>query len=188
MTVNFSFILAQPGDGLATSIDDKLQILRKFAASGNRVVSLINFDSLTNTPFKFRNSTQERLTDGLFFSIVEMNVESVRRNKNNQISQANVTFSLIENRNPLINVAFIPPIKLSRPKKRCKDKTFRKNNKEKCNKKKVDKVVVPKSSDVTVTTGEQLLDSAKGNFKDNFCFERLLADGKKEFNCTPIGD
>lgn len=188
MTVNFSFILAQPGDGLATSIDDKLQILRKFASSANRVISLINFDSLTNTPFSFRNSTQERLTDGLFFNIVEMSVESVRRNKNNQISQANVTLSLIENRNPLINVAFIPPIKLSRPKKKCKDAKFRKKFPNQCNKKKVDKVVVPKSSEVSLVTAEQTLDSAKADFKSTFCFEKLLPDGTREMNCKQIGE
>lgn len=186
MTVNFSFILAQPGDGLATSVDDKLQTLRKFATSGHRVVSLLNFDSLTNSPNKFRNSTQEKMTDGLFFNIVEMNVESVRRNKNNQISQANVTLSLIENRNPLINITFIPPLATSKYKGDCKRKKYRQKHPNKCKKTVVDPVFVPSSSEVSVTTAEELLDDAKANFKDAVCFTVIQTDGTKKFSCKPI--
>lgn len=121
MTIDFTFILAQPGDGLATSVDDKLQILRRFAASGHRVVSLINFDALTNQPHKFRNSFEESRTDGLFFNIVEMSVDVLRRNRNNQISQANISISLVENRNPRINVAYIDPLPAIQPPANCKN-------------------------------------------------------------------
>lgn len=126
MTIDFTFILAQPGDGLATSVDDKLQILRRFAASGHRVVSLANFDALTNQPHKFRNSFEEARTDGLFFNIVDMSVDVLRRNKSNQISQANISMSLVENRNPKINIAYIPPLKPAPPPTLCKNGKKRK--------------------------------------------------------------
>lgn len=122
MTLDFTFILAQPGDGLATSVDDKLQILRRFAASGHRVISLGNFDLLTRSPHKFRNAFEETRTDGLFFNIVEMSVEVLRRNKQNQVSQANITISLVENRNPKINVVSIPPLQPVVPGKKDKKK------------------------------------------------------------------
>jgi len=117
MTVDMTFIVAQPGDGLATSVDDQLQTLRRFAASGHRVISLINFDSLTNSAYQYRNLSPEQRTDGLFFNIVEFSIQSVRRNKLNQISQASVTMNLVENRNPRITVISIPPLpKFDEPK------------------------------------------------------------------------
>jgi hypothetical protein len=121
MTIDFTFILAQPGDGLATSVDDKLQILRRFAASGHRLVSLENFDALTNQPHQFRNSFPEARTDGLFFNIVDMSVDVLRRNRNNQISQANISISLVENRNPKINVQPIPALVAFVPPGLCKN-------------------------------------------------------------------
>lgn len=121
LTIDFQFVLAQPGDGLATSVDDKLQILRRFAANGHRVISLANFDALTNIPHKFRNSFEEARTDGLFFNIVEMGVEVMRRNKSNQVTQANVSLSLVENRNPKINIVSIKPIEPRFPEKKCKN-------------------------------------------------------------------
>ena len=157
LTVDFNFLLAQPGDGLATSIDDKLQILRRFASNGNRVISLVNFDSLTNTPHTFRNSTQERLTDGLFFNIVDLSIEAVRRNKNNEVTQANVSMSLVENRNPLINVAYIPPIVPTRQKKKCNDPDYRKANPGKCSPRPTDKKTFPLQSELAQKTALQNL-------------------------------
>lgn len=161
MTVDFSFILAQPGDGLATSIDESLVLLRRFAASGNRVVSLVNFDLLTNSPHTFRNQTPEVRTKGLFFNIVDMSLESVRRNKSNQISQANVTFSLVENRNPKINVVQIPPLPKVMPPKKCNKPKYRKANPDKCIKKKAtDKIKVPSSTEVSRADAKDTLDAA----------------------------
>jgi hypothetical protein len=172
MTVDFSFIVAQPGDGLATSVDSSLQNLRKFAASSNRVISLLNFDSLTNTPFVFRNSTQERLTDGLFFNIVSLEIQSVRRNKNNEITQANVNISLVENRNPLINVAFIPPLKYTKKPGKCSNKKYRRNNPGKCPKK-TEKVTSPSQSELSRATAANNAYAQKDGFTR--CF--FNADG-----------
>lgn len=137
LTVDFQFILAQPGDGLATSVDDKLQILRRFASSGNRVVSLANFDALTSVPHKFRNSFEEARTDGLFFNIVDLGVEVTRRNKSNQITQANVSLSLVENRNPKITIVTIKPLPALKPPERCKNGRI-KTKKKPCPKKVTD--------------------------------------------------
>lgn len=136
LTIDFNFIVAQPGDGLATSVDDKLQILRRFAASGHRVISLLNFDSLTNLPFAFRNASVEARTNGLFFNIVDMSISVVRRNKNNQISQAEVSLSLVENRNPRITIRQINALPLIKINPNCKDKKWAKRNPDKCPKKK----------------------------------------------------
>lgn len=144
MSIDFTFVMAQPGDGLATSMDEVLQILRKFAASGHRVISMVNFDSLTHSPYKYRNLSPESRADGLFFHISDMSIESTRRNKNNQISQANVTMSLIEVRNPKVTVASIPVLN---------DRTENINCKP--NQRRVDGRCVPKRGQSTPPTQPQ---------------------------------
>lgn len=115
MTIDFTALLVHPGDGIVKDVDKEIQTLRGFANSSHRVVELINFDSLTNVPFKFRNSFEEttagRRDKGIFFTITDFSISSVRRNRENKITQAQVRLSLIENRNPRINVTSIPPFK-----------------------------------------------------------------------------
>lgn len=161
MTVDFSFILAYPGDGLSQSVDKEIATLRKFAASSDRVIQLINFDSLTNSPFPYRNKSQERFSSGLFFSIVELNIESIRRNKNNQITQANVTLSLVENRNPRINPTFIPPLRPTVPNPKCDNPQFAKNNPNKCRKKPVATPRRPSATSANDASADAVLDSEK---------------------------
>lgn len=131
MTVNFTALIAHPGDGLVSSVDKELQVLRKFASSSDKVFELLNYDIFTNTPFNYRNMSVER-NNGLFFSISEMTINVVRRNRLNQITQANVDISLIENRNPKMNIAFITPLAPVKPVDNCKNPTFKKNNPTKC--------------------------------------------------------
>lgn len=161
LTVDMTFVLAFPGDGLSRSVDTEIATLRRFAANGNRVVQLINFDALTNTAFQYRNMSTERDTSGLFFSIVEMGVESVRRNKENQISQASVTLSLIENRNPRINPTFIPPLRPVAPAKTCKDPIYKKNNPTKCKNKPKPKSTVPSATSASNASADAILDTEK---------------------------
>jgi hypothetical protein len=137
MTVDFTALIAHPGDGLVASVDKELQVLRKFASSSNKVFELLNYDIFTNTPFKYRNMSAER-NNGLFFSITEMTINVTRRNRLNQITQANVNISLIENRNPRMNIAFITPLAPIKPPDNCKKAKYRKNNKDKCKPKKTD--------------------------------------------------
>ncbi len=68
----------------------------------------------------------------LFFSITEMSVDVVRRNKENKITSANVQISLVENRNPKINITLIPPLKFTRPDPKCANANYRKKNPKKC--------------------------------------------------------
>ena len=127
MTVNFTALIAHPGDGLVTSIDKELQILRKFASSSDKVFELVNYDIFTNTPFNYRNMSIER-SNGLFFSITEMTINVTRRNRLNQITQANVEISLIENRNPKMNIAFITPLTPVKESDNCKNAAYKKKN------------------------------------------------------------
>jgi hypothetical protein len=131
MTLDFTALIAHPGDGLIQGIDNELFALRRMASSSDKVFQLLNYDVFTNSPFTFRNMSTEKL-QGLFFSITEMSVEVTRRNKDNKITMANVKISLVENRNPNINLALIPPLGFTRPAKTCKDPTYRKNHKKLC--------------------------------------------------------
>ena len=87
------------------------------AQNSQRVIQVLNYDGLLRNPFPYRNMSPERSITGsnqdLFFTIVEFSLDSVRRNKNNQITQANCRLSMIENRNPFQNITAIP--KLDRP-------------------------------------------------------------------------
>lgn len=120
MTLDFTALITVPGDGLVQGIDEQIFALRQMASRSDRVFQLINYDVFTNTPFIFRNMSEERVS-GLFFSITEMSVDVTRRNVNNNITSANVKISLIENRNPKINIVSIPPLKFVR---NFKDKSF----------------------------------------------------------------
>jgi hypothetical protein len=145
MTVNMTFTLAKPGDGLVTSIENDLQALRRFAASSNRLVSLLNFDELLTQPQAYRNMSAEANAEGLFFSIVEFSFESTRRNTLNQITQANCQLSLIENRNPYQNISYIPILKKVRPPKNCKNKKWARRHPEICFPEKINKKGLPLS-------------------------------------------
>ena len=131
MTLDFTALIAYPGDGLMTSVDRELFALRRMGSSSNRVFQLLNYDIFTNSPFVYRNMSEEKLK-GLFFSITEMGIDVTRRNKDNQITMANVKISMVENRNPNINLALIPPLIFWNPVKNCKDPVYAKNHKKQC--------------------------------------------------------
>jgi hypothetical protein len=132
MTVDMTFTLAKPGDGLVASVDKDLAALRRFATSSQRLVSLINFDISTKKPMLYRNMSREANVDGLFFSIVDFSFDSTRRNKNNEVTQANCRLSLIENRNPFQDITYIPILKIPKPLKDCKDPEYKKKYPERC--------------------------------------------------------
>ena len=107
MTVDLTFLLTYPYDGLIQSVDEDINILRYMALNTQRVVRVFGMDKLTKAKSLFRNASTE-LEPELVFTIVDLKIDSVRRTTGMAISQANVTLSLIENRNPLINVVYIP--------------------------------------------------------------------------------
>jgi hypothetical protein len=133
MTLDFTALIAHPGDGLIRDVEKEIFNLRSFASSSNKVFQLINYDVFTQEPYVFRNMSEERVS-GLFFSITDMGVEVMRRNKDNLITQANVRISLVENRNPRINVVLIPPLTLKKPNPNCTKPKYAKKYPEKCKK------------------------------------------------------
>lgn len=135
MTIDFTALIAQPGDGLIQDVEKELYALRVMASSSNRVFQLLNYDIFTYTPFVFRNRSAERQSN-LLFSITEMSVDVVRRNKENKITSANVQISLVENRNPKINITAIPPLKFTTQKPNCSNAAYAKRNPTKCKPKK----------------------------------------------------
>jgi hypothetical protein len=84
---------------------------------------MLNYDGLVRFPFQYRNMSKEASVTGsfndLFFTIVEFSLDSVRRNKNNQITQANCRLSMIENRNPFQNITAIPKLQKPPRNKKC---------------------------------------------------------------------
>ena len=133
MTLDFTALIAHPGDGLIRDVDKEIFNLRSFASSSNKVFQLINYDVFTQEPYVFRNMSEERVS-GLFFSFTDMSVEVMRRNKDNLITQANVRISLVENRNPKINVVLIPPLVLTRQNPNCTKPKYARKYPDRCKK------------------------------------------------------
>lgn len=169
MTIDFTALIAQPGDGLIQSVDSEIFALRRFASSSDKVFELVNYDVFTRTPFVFRNMSQERLS-GLFFSITDMSIDVTRRNKENSITSANVKLSLVENRNPNINIALIPPLFYKKE-----------GNKGGSSTKKVIGETVNKVSDVSLDVGGTIILKQKGT-KAKLCPD---PSGAKKKNGQP---
>lgn len=131
MTIDFTALIAHPGDGLIRDVEKEIFNLRSFASNSKKVFQLINYDVFTREPYVFRNMSEERVS-GLFFSITEMGVDVTRRNKENLITQANVKISLVENRNPRINIVLIPPLILTKPNPNCSKPNFARKNPQIC--------------------------------------------------------
>lgn len=164
MTIDFTALIAYPGDGLMQSVDTELFTLRRMGSSSDKVFQLLNYDVFTNSPFAFRKMSTEKL-QGLFFSITEMGVEVTRRNKDNKITMANVKISLVENRNPNINLALIPPLPFTRPVLTCKDKVWAAKHPKKCKKDPVTGKFTP-VSELLKNKGGTILDKDKINMKN----------------------
>jgi hypothetical protein len=175
MTIDFTALIAHPGDGLIQSVDSQIFALRRMASSSDKVFQLLNYDIFTRTPFTYRNMSEERLS-GLFFSITEMSIDVTRRNKENSITSANVKISLVENRNPNINIALIPPLKFVRPKESCKDPAYAKKFPRKCKTTKTS-TTVPSATQETDTAAGQTQNKFKGKV-GMLCPQ---ADGSQKF-------
>jgi hypothetical protein len=161
MTIDFTALIAYPGDGLVQDIERELFSLRQMASSSNRVFQLLNYDIFTYTPFVYRNMSAERQST-LLFSITEMNIDVVRRNKENKITSANVQISLVENRNPKINITLIPPLKFTRPNPKCANAKYAKKNPTKCKPKKTTPPTTRSASQASNTTAAANLKGQQG--------------------------
>ena len=160
MTIDFTALIAYPGDGLIKDVEMELFALRQMASSSNRVFQLLNYDIFTYFPFTYRNMSAER-QNSLFFSITEMSVDVVRRNKENKITSANVKISLVENRNPKINITLIPPIRFTKPKDNCKKASYAKKYPNRCKPKKTDAPLGPSASESSETNANKFIAAQK---------------------------
>ena len=177
MTVDMTFTLAKPGDGLVASVDQDLAALRRFATNSQRLVSLINFDISTKQPMLYRNMSREANVDGLFFSIVDFSFDSTRRNKKNEVTQANCRLSLIENRNPFQDITYIPILKIPKRLKNCNDPEYKKKYPERCpDEEKTTVRKLPASEELKLLNGSGFTINSKLGQK--FIFEYLKANPK----------
>ena len=103
--VTLQFLLAVPFDGLQLDIENDITTLQFIAASG-RPVWFYNFDKFLGNPIG-RVGTDATT---FFWTISEMNFDSLRRNSAQRIVQADMTMTLIENNNPNITIADLPTI------------------------------------------------------------------------------
>jgi hypothetical protein len=130
MKLSFEFMLAVPFDGMVESVSDSIELLRKMATDTTRSVQFFNFDDmLTKSLFLSKApvtsfSIVERTNR---FFIADLTISSIRRNADNQVTNANVSISFIENRNPDITIVDIPKFRKD-PVLTCPQKC-KKNNK-----------------------------------------------------------
>ena len=110
LKVSFDFVVAVPYDGLVRSIDNDLALLRKISESVNRPVAVFNLDKMfeTTSRRKFQPSNTRHTSYQTKFRIAELSVESVKRNVDGSITQANCSITLIEDVNPRVDVTLIP--------------------------------------------------------------------------------
>lgn len=101
--ISLQFLVAVPNDGMFIDIEDALETLQTIADS-TRPVVFSNTDGFLGAPGSY---TGGELT---FWTIMDLTFESVRRNAGQRITSAQVSMSLIENSNPLLEVIQLAPI------------------------------------------------------------------------------
>jgi len=101
--ISFRFLLAVPQDGLFISIDDQIEQLQRIVNS-TRTVYFTNLDR------QITNSLTSGNTNGIFWSIIDFSLSSIRRNADNKIVAAEANVTLVENINPTLKVADLPVI------------------------------------------------------------------------------
>ena len=103
--VDIQFLVAVPNDGLQIDVETDLRTLQAMANT-QRPVWFYNYDRFLTNAFS------EALggTTNFFWTITDINFESVRRNSAQRIVQAQVSMSLVETNNPKIVVAQLPKI------------------------------------------------------------------------------
>jgi hypothetical protein len=101
--VSFKFLLAVPNDGMFISIDDSIDQLQRIVNS-TRTIYFTNLDK------QITNSLTTGNTNGIFWSIIDFSLSSIRRNADNKIVAAEANITLVENINPTIKAADLPVI------------------------------------------------------------------------------
>ena len=94
MRVQFEFLVTNSFDGIWYSVDDELILLRQMASS-TAPTYFQGMDKLLTIPVNLPGSNR-RNASGLFFRIVDFNVNSLRRNTKNEITAAQCSMTLQE--------------------------------------------------------------------------------------------
>lgn len=102
--IAIKFLVAVPMDGMFTTVDDDILLLFDMANTA-RPVFFTNMDKQISNPLG-----QTDASKNIFWSITDMNLSSIRRNEDNQITAAEVNLTLVENTNKAVIVGSLPPI------------------------------------------------------------------------------
>ena len=108
MRVQFEFLISNPFDGIWYPIDDELLLLRQMASSTDPIFFLY-MDKLLSVPVSLPGANRTR-AGGMFFRIVDMNISSLRRNTNNEITAAQCSITMQEDFNIAIKAVEMPAI------------------------------------------------------------------------------
>ena len=110
LKVSFDFIIAVPFDGVKTSIDSDLALLRQMAVSVNRPVQIFNLDGSFEKVIRrrYQPTNTKHKSYVMKFRIADLSFNSVKRNQSGSITQASCKITLIEDVNPRIDTALIP--------------------------------------------------------------------------------
>lgn len=108
MRVQFEFLISNPFDGIWYPIDDELLLLREIASATDPVF-FQSMDKLMSTPVDLPGSNRKNAS-GLFFRIVDLSINSLRRNTNNEITAAQCSITLQEDFNLAIKAVSMPAI------------------------------------------------------------------------------
>lgn len=110
LKVSFDFVLAVPFDGISTSVDSDIALLRKIAEHTARPVQVFNLDKMFERTSHRRYQPQNTRHASYVtkFRIADLSISSTKRNASGGITQADCKITLIEDVNPRIDVALIP--------------------------------------------------------------------------------
>jgi hypothetical protein len=108
MRIQFDFLVTNSYDGIWYSVDDQLLLLREMA---NKIdpVFFQGMDKLTLTPINLPGSNRDK-ANGMFFRIVELNINSLRRNTKNEITAAQCSITMQEDFILAIKAVSMPKI------------------------------------------------------------------------------
>jgi len=108
MRVQFEFLVSRNFDGIWQSVDDELYELRRMAVATDPVFFLY-MDKVMTVPVNLPGANRAT-ANGMFFRIVEFNINSLRRNTDNQITAAQCSMTLQEDFNLAIKAVSMPAI------------------------------------------------------------------------------
>jgi hypothetical protein len=101
--ISFRFLIAVRNDGLFISVDESIEQLQRIINS-TRTVYFTNLDK------QITNSLTTGNTNGIFWTVIDFSLSSIRRNADNKIVAAEANLTLVENLNPAVKVADLPVI------------------------------------------------------------------------------